>query len=447
MTPRIWTILSATIILLLLSGAPEELLVRHVLPNYENQLAFGMSAIAAGFSLVVIVLVGPMKLVKAMIAGWPIVGFVLLAGVSHYWSAAPSLTLKATAHLTLFATASICLAAFTPWRELFLSAAIAGFLVGVLCVLLIPMGGLMTDPHPGALRGPWGEKNEAGMSLAFGALCFTALAFMDKKYIWLLGTVFLFGLTVLTKSTTSVSACVLGIVFMTGMELARQSTARLLITGWLGVVALGFFVFIFMTNPGDILAAAGEDTTLTGRSAIWPAVLERIQDRPWFGHGYASYWSDDAVEKLWLWMQIDFAAHNAHNAALETLLALGIVGLSLLAWAAIRGLLASMINATPNGDARRFAAPVILAILVVSSTESIVHGPDGLVWLAFITFTTRAAMRGTKDQMPTSNMRENAGRSRTLDNQAFVAGNPSRLDRVSPDWIWKPIKQSAAENS
>lgn len=445
--PRILTIMATTGLLLLLSGAPEGLVARFVSEDLENKIAFAFAALGAGASILIITLAGPLKLVKASIAAWPIILFVLLAGVSRYWSSSPGETLQAAVHLMMFAIPAICIAAITPWRELFISGASAIFLLGLLSIVLIPIGGLMVDPHPGALRGPWGEKNEAGMVLMIGALCFTALAYLDRKLLWMTGTVFLLGLVVLTKSTSAVLGGVVGIALMTGMELARKSSARLLITGWFASVVCGVLALVFLANPGDILAAAGEDTTLTGRSAIWPAVVDRIQEQPWLGHGYASFWTESSVSKLWLWMEIDFMAHNAHNGILETLLGLGIVGLSLLGWAYFRTLLAGAANTSPLGDARRFALPFLVAILIVSLSESALYGPDGLVWLTFIIVSTRAAMRGTKDQMPTSNIRANAGRSRTLSNQAFVAGNPSSPARISPIWIWKPIKQSAAENS
>ena len=47
-----------------------------------------------------------------------------------------------------------------------------------------------------------------------------------------------------------------------------------------------------MTVDGNSLVRAmGKDWTLTGRTAIWTAVVERIDQRPLFGYGYDAFWS------------------------------------------------------------------------------------------------------------------------------------------------------------
>lgn len=445
--PRVLPTLAAALLFVALSGAPEGLAARYVSPDIENKVALAMAGLCAGFGLMAAILAGPKRFASAMVAAWPIIAFVALAGASRYWSSAPADTLQSAIHLMLFAGAGICLAAFANLRDMLAGCALAILLLGFVSVLLIPVGGLMDEIHPGALRGPWGEKNEAGMVIAFGALCFLALSFLTRRFTWTIGIAALLPLLALTQSTTSLLAFIVGAAVMIALEFTKGHPGRLLFASWLAIVAVGAVGFVLMTNAGDLLEAAGKDTTLTGRSAIWPAVIDRISEHPWLGHGYDAFWIEQSVSKLWLWEEINFEAHNAHNGALETLLGLGIVGMALLGWLALRTLAIGIANGAQPNDARRFGLPIMLAFAIISVSESIISGPDGFIWFAFITLSIATAMNPASHQMPISSMRLYAGRSRTFSSQALVAGVPSRPNRASPFWIWKPIRQSAAENS
>ncbi len=429
--PRMLPILAAVFLLVLVSGAPEGLASRYVSPDLENKVAFALAAFSAGIALMFAITKGLSRIINATLSGWPIIAFVALAGISRYWSSAPSETLQAAIHLMFLSGAAICLAAYADWRELLAGSAIAILLLALLSAALIPGGGLMSEIHPGALRGPWGEKNEAGMIFAFGALCFVALSFATHRYPWLLGAFGLLPFIILTQSTTALLAFAAGLFAMFGIELIKGRPTRLIIGSWLAVVIIAGASFLFMTSAGDLIEAAGKDVTLTGRSAIWPAVLDRISERPWLGHGYSAFWVEDAPSKMWLWTEIHFKAHNAHNGLLETLLGLGVAGTVLLFCLVARTLVYSIIGASRDNDPRRFALPLLLALLVISVSESIMSGPDGLLWFMFIVLSVSAPMKPANHHTPISNMRLYAGRARTLSSHAFVAGVPSNPKRAS----------------
>ena len=445
--PRLLPTLAAAFLFVAISGAIEGLAARYVSPDLENKVGFALAAMSAGIALICAMTRGPQRVFRAALSAWPVIAFVALAGASRYWSSVPSETLQSSIHLMFLCGAAICLAVFANWRELLAGCACAVLALATLSVVLIPAGGLMTEIHPGALRGPWGEKNEAGMIFAFGALCFAALSFESRRLVWMLGSAALVPLILLTGSTTSLLAFGVGISVMVAIEVMMGRPERLIIGSWLGIVLIAGLALLFMTNAGSIVEAAGRDMTFTGRSEIWPAVMDRIAERPWLGHGYNAYWAEDAPGKLWLWSEISFEAQNAHNGFLETLLGLGIVGAILLAWMIVRTIVCGLYATALADDPRRFAVPLFLAILVVSFSESILSGPDGMLWFAFVAMTTASAMSPVNRQMPISSMRLYAGRSRTLSSQALVAGAPSSPNLASPFWIWKPIRQSAAENS
>jgi O-antigen ligase len=116
----------------------------------------------------------------------------------------------------------------------------------------------------------------------------------------------------------------------------------------------------------EAAAAIGEDTTLTGRDAVWTESTAAYRERPWFGYGYGIFWqeterADEIQRKLW------WDVPTAHNGGLDVLLDVGVVGL-VLALAVIARLVAQGLS---DLRARREAGALLrlplAALLVISN--------------------------------------------------------------------------------
>jgi len=73
----------------------------------------------------------------------------------------------------------------------------------------------------------------------------------------------------------------------------------------------------------DIASNFGRDVTLTGRTEIWASLLPDLMRQPFFGHGFASFWTP-MTEKI-------HDIGEAHSGYLEVMLDTGFLGLILLA--------------------------------------------------------------------------------------------------------------------
>jgi O-antigen ligase len=119
--------------------------------------------------------------------------------------------------------------------------------------------------------------------------------------------------------------------------------------------------------------------TLTDRTEIWQRVLA-LQDRPWFGFGFESFWLGERLDVLW--QEYWWRPTQAHNGYIETYLHLGLVGIALLA--------ASILSAFRHITRRlqgelalaRLQMALLFAILLFNYTEA---GFKGLhfVWTFF----------------------------------------------------------------
>jgi O-antigen ligase len=101
---------------------------------------------------------------------------------------------------------------------------------------------------------------------------------------------------------------------------------------------LGLSLFaVFFDSSGGIVEGLGRNPTLTGRTAIWDAVLP-LAGNPLVGTGYESFWLGERLEKFWTANDGAFqGVQEAHNGYLELYLNLGWTGIALLGLMIVTG--------------------------------------------------------------------------------------------------------------
>jgi O-antigen ligase len=404
---RYRAVLLSTIIFIALSGPMESLIARHISPNLQYRTTI-LLCLGLGFGTSIYTLLKrPSQFWRAIRAAWPALAFAFIAMASTLWSSNSNATLTAGTALLFFTLAATMLVGLVRWDELLMGIAIACIIIGVLSLILIPIGGLMTEIHEGALRGPYGEKNRAGMVFAIGAVSCMAVAFQRRTPFWLLGVPFFLMLLFLSQSGTSLLAAVLALSALSFGEILRGHPKRLVIGSWLGFIAAGGIAFIVLTNAETLLDLAGEDSTFTGRDRIWPSVMWRIQENLFLGQGYDAFWREGNTSMDWLWYEAGFEVFNAHNGWLEIMLGVGLLGLIPVAWMILRAVLASFAGLNLDNDARRMALPFIIMVIMMSLTESAIGGPEGPSWLILLIVAIKAAMG---EEAPTANRRAKPAR-------------------------------------
>lgn len=78
------------------------------------------------------------------------------------------------------------------------------------------------------------------------------------------------------------------------------------------------------------LEIAGKEDSLTGRTYIWSRAEVLIDQAPWFGRGFASFWIDGELEPTAIWDAMYVENHlgfNFHSSVYEILVYFGWVGL------------------------------------------------------------------------------------------------------------------------
>jgi O-antigen ligase len=132
--------------------------------------------------------------------------------------------------------------------------------------------------------------------------------------------------------------------------------------------AVGLPLFaLFINTMGTLVHSLGRNSTLTGRTSIWKAVLS-MHTNPVIGTGFESFWLGNRLEAVWN-MSVK-GIQEAHNGYIELYLNLGYVGLFLLGWLIVSGYRngVTALRREPNDGMLRLA--YLTAILIFSMTEA-----------------------------------------------------------------------------
>lgn len=174
-----------------------------------------------------------------------------------------------------------------------------------------------------------------------------------------------------SDSYTSMATLVVGVAGCLGLRLLGNLK---LVVPQAGLLSLVIFLMAFGTatplvggvNVSSFTTSIGRDSTLTGRTQIWAAVLLAREQQPLLGYGLGSFWTD-ARRQI-------YNIPTAHNGYLDILLELGEVGLLLyVAW--LLSIVRKLHRALPRDyEWASLAICLLLMGLVYNISESALNG-------------------------------------------------------------------------
>lgn len=330
-------------------------------------------------------------------------GYALIALASTFWSAAPMLTLVRATQLAILAGLAIMTVhLLTPLRTTWLATrGVAVYvLVCATLALVVPAAATTYEAGEGA-RFAWFSTHpiDAGALAAVGALglaalgTFAAATGMTRRSPALLrlGVIGLVGVLLLTRSRGPLAAFCAGafVLWLMRMRPAFRTTALLFCTA----IALTGFVFAadlvawfgWLSEQNSLISRLvfrGEsaDTVLemNGRLGLWGDLKPTILGQLMTGYGYQA--SRPILLEAAPW------AAYAHNAILQTLLDLGLLGtclLGIIVFTALGGAMAAARRA-PAGPLAAAAALIVFLALNSVSTESFAGAPGLETLLLFV---------------------------------------------------------------
>lgn len=326
-----------------------------------------------------------------------LIGLVSLCAVSFAWSIDPGLTLRRSLAVLMTTGAGLYLGTRYNWQLLLRILGAVWLIVALtsfITALVLPGFGRVQEIHAGAWSGLYFEKNQLGGHMARAALITAFLSVMDRRFrrLWTGAALLCAALVLLSTSMTALLGLGVGLGVLGVGAVMTHGIRTGLAMVWIGVVLAGLAAALVWIAPEIVLAWLGRDTSLTGRTDIWIALAEFIEQRPLFGYGYGAFWAVDSDPGHWVRETLQWETPTAHNGWIEVTLALGLVGLILLALDFLLAL-GRAVLASVDTRAGLFALAFLVQFLVFSLAESASLQQNSIVWLIYVALAAKLADR------------------------------------------------------
>ena len=380
-------IFSGAIIVLVLSGGQQE---------YE-EVSFDASLIRMIFFAIylvtfVLLVLRWRKTLNILGQNWWIFPLVILSAISIVWSFEKSGTLKDS--FTMIGS-SLFGFYFAVNYSLKRQLELLGWAFGIIIVLsfvfavALPKYGIMGGIHQGKWRGVFSHKNGLGQIMVYSSLVFIFLAYQSRKYqvLMLLGLSSSIVLLFLSASTSSMLNLVILISIFFCLRILRLPYLLLIPAVALIATVGEFLYFLSIENTGAIFTSVGKDATLTGRTDLWPLVIEMIWKQPILGYGFGGFWHGlNGAGSAYIWRATGWLPSHPHNGYLQLLLDLGILGVILFSLGFFTTLFKALklVRSTRTADA---LWPIVhmSQLLITSTTESQLFVSNNMNWLLYVT--------------------------------------------------------------
>ncbi len=276
------------------------------------------------------------KFKEAFISSWIVFLVPLLTLISTFWSAAAGHTMSVSIQFIFTTMFGLWLGAVYSPRQIFRALAIAAA-VGVIASVINGQLQFISaySNYDGFFVGIFTQKNVLGRVIVLLSVSLFVVSIATRNLlVFTIGAMLVVALFFPLNAAESATSLVMYLfvltfpvvwLFVSGSESMRLvvvlSAVGALLLG-LGVTAV---VDIDLVNK--VLAKLGKDSTLTGRTYIWSVGWQMVQWKPILGLGFDAFWFGDTFDEPALIAEAYGEAINGfHNAFLEVLVSLGIVG-------------------------------------------------------------------------------------------------------------------------
>ncbi len=340
---------------------------------------------------------------------WPILLFFFYCGLSIAWADDPAIAIKRCIKaagevlvvLVLLTDPNPTLAL----KRVFTRVGFSLILLSGLFIYLIPSMGTTYDvtDHKTFYIGVCTWKNQLGLLCMVCGL--TSLwQLMDaydegkirEQLRIMLPHMVIFGMAIwLTKKADAMTAYAClglasGVLVLTSLKWARRRGAVFMVVA--GTVGIALFA-VFLDSAGTVLQSIGRNSTLTGRTQIWAAVLSQ-HTNPLLGTGFESFWMGSRMQSVW--DQSQQGIDESHNGYLEIYVNLGLIGLALLVLLIGSGYRHAVELFRRDPRVGRLRVAFFTASLIFSLSEAGFRMMTP-IWIGFLLSITSVAPPGTLD--------------------------------------------------
>jgi len=324
------------------------------------------------------------------------IGLALLALASTVWSIDPLISFKGGVALLACMVTSCYLAIRLHYLGLVRAVALVCAINAVLSigVEVFSLGPVAPNAElTDAWSGLWQQKNALGGNMFVGVI-FGAMGFILSRQKWQYAfCILVCGVClVLSQSKTALFAALVGSYVCYVLSKFTTNRKLAVLSVYAAIVMSVLLYLVIKLTPEMFFGAIGKDETLTGRSDIWNLIFT-LYDKSYaaLGYGYCTYWVSELSPAWMIKKQLMWQVPTAHNAWIEVLLGLGILGLTAVT-GAIVFVMARVIMNLRDGRQLIIAGAYVSALMVYSLSESVFMGFNSMLWILFNTCVVYATL-------------------------------------------------------
>jgi len=323
-----------------------------------------------------------------LLANWPIVLYFVFCLISVSWSFHPDVSIKrwikATGDLAMVLVIVTDREPTVAFKRLISRLGFVLLPVSVLLIKYYPYLGRASAPNGEMMNtGVTTDKNMLGVMLlviSMGTLWHVITLLRAKgqrdrrRHLIAQLALLAFGVALLrmAHSSTSIACFILGggLIVATNLRwfINRQGRVHALCIA----ILIAGVMTLWLGGMGSVAEALGRQSTLSGRTAIWAAVIPAASN-PLVGSGFEGFWISPDVVKfqsaLIGWWHPEYL-NEAHNGYIEVYLNLGILGVALIATILITGYLRAAKALRKNWSFAGLMLAYIVAAVIYSITEA-----------------------------------------------------------------------------
>ena len=363
-----------TVVLLFISGAPGSFYVKVF--NFAPPTPQVVIMLPCLLAMIINIGLRLRATVIGIFVCWAWFLLAIIALASFTWSVSAADTIREAGVMLLTVVYLGMIAGIANWDNILKSmweACLILMVVTAFLFLAVPKLGVMQEIYPGALVGPWFEKNATGQFFFWAGLINLAYAAVKpKRAITALLMMFVCGgALILTESTTALLAYILVITVFGAVLFLRRNPLISLPVLAIIVFASVPLTLTIMGQSDTILQSLGKSGTLTGRIPVWDAIYDyAFSQRPLLGYGYSAFWVSEFeyTARVHVYDALKYRVPHSHNAYVEARLDLGYVGAVMFLIAFVQTALTTLMRLRSSIGAY-FAVPACCAILLVGAVE------------------------------------------------------------------------------
>lgn len=350
-----WGLASVTLVWALVAGFGAFAVLYPISPTVYSVVTSAL--------VLVTILLSPRGRIRSVRVVRPLVLFVAWILMSYAWSSYRGEFVKETWRDLITLAAVVIIGQLLPLDRFLRVVLHAGYVaVGLIGLTLVLMPSSAYTAAEG-LHGGFIHKSAMGSTLM--VVMAAALALERRTWVRRAIPIGVIVLMVLARTTTGIASFVM-VMSLYGVLLRypiiRRDLGRAFrVVASGAVLAFGGFYF---AASNALVSLSGKDLTFSKRTLIWKGVMNAVRHRPFVGYGWpvwTALWKEPASGII---TTAGFVIAESHNAALELLLRLGIVGLAiylvLLGTALRRG-----IRLVADGDRAGIFTVLLVAIVVI----------------------------------------------------------------------------------